>query len=101
VTLSTVHAAKGGEWPVVFVAGLEDGLLPHLSPGAGRGEDEERRLAYVALSRAQVLLYLVFAQRRRIVSDGLVDRVEPRRPSRFLLGLPRELIERIDRAATS
>jgi DNA helicase-2/ATP-dependent DNA helicase PcrA len=101
VALSTIHSAKGGEWPVVFVVGLEDGLLPHLRPGRMAkgtvGEDEEeRRLAYVAISRTQVLLYLVYCRTRRLSPGGAPARLEPRRPSRFLHALPAHLIERVD-----
>ena len=100
IALSTIHSAKGGEWPVVFVVGLEDGLLPHLRPGrmteGTPGEDEERRLAYVAISRTQVLLYLVYCRTRRLSTGGAPARLEPRRPSRFLHALPAHLIERVD-----
>jgi DNA helicase-2/ATP-dependent DNA helicase PcrA len=99
VTLSTIHAAKGAEWPVVFVVGFEDGLLPHLRAPAGsqssEAEDAERRLAYVAVSRTQVLLYLVFSETRRVGSDPRTARLEPRRPSRFLAGLPPDLLQRV------
>jgi DNA helicase-2/ATP-dependent DNA helicase PcrA len=100
VTLSTIHSAKGGEWPVVFVTGLEEGLLPHARSGhpgkTSAGEEEERRLAFVAVSRAQVLLYLVHCQTR---STG--ERDGPplvRRPSRFLRSLPPELVEQVSGA---
>ena len=99
--LSTIHGAKGGEWPVVFVIGCEEGLLPHVRPTVvGRptpAEHEERRLAYVAFSRSQVLLYLVYCQARRLPIETGVGRLEPRRPSRFLIALPPNLIERVDR----
>ena len=97
VVLSTIHAAKGNEWPVVFVVGFEDGLIPHIRPvgESHAGEDEERRLAYVAFSRSQVLLYLVHCQVRRIQGDGPHGRLEPRRVSRFLSSLPPQLLERI------
>src|SRR3954462_9195701 len=67
VTLMTVHAAKGLEFPVVFVTGLEDGVFPSLR----NGEDEEalaeeRRLAYVALTRAEERLFLTNARARRL-----------------------------------
>ena len=79
IALSTIHSAKGGEWPVVFVVGLEDGLLPHLRPGrmteGTPGEDEERRLAYVAISRTQVLLYLVYCRTRRLSTGGAPARL--------------------------
>ena len=100
VTLTTIHGAKGGEWPVVFVVGCEEGLLPHgrlpLTDRSTRAEDEERRLAYVAFSRAQVLLYLVHCRARRLAAEAGPGRLEPRQPSRFVLGLPAELIERVD-----
>lgn len=103
VTLSTIHGAKGAEWPVVFVVGCEDGLLPHgVRSGTRtptRGEDEERRLAYVAFSRTQVLLYLLHCRARRVTDDAGSGRLEPRQPSRFLLGLPAHLIERVERRA--
>jgi DNA helicase-2/ATP-dependent DNA helicase PcrA len=99
VVLSTIHAAKGSEWPVVFVVGFEDGLIPHVRPvpvgESHQGGDEERRLAYVAFSRSQVLLYLVYCQARRIQGEGLHGRLEPRRVSRFLASLPPELLEQV------
>jgi DNA helicase-2/ATP-dependent DNA helicase PcrA len=102
VVLTTIHAAKGAEWPVVFLVGFEEGLIPHLRPGPAdglkRGEDDERRLAYVAFSRTQVLLYLVHCLNRRIPSTGEICRLEPRRPSRFLVALPKNLIEHVDHA---
>jgi DNA helicase-2/ATP-dependent DNA helicase PcrA len=99
VVLSTIHAAKGAEWPVVFTVGFEDGLLPHVRQSSAgqsaRAEDEERCLAYVAVSRTQVLLYLVHCQARRLGADAQVGRLEPRRPSRFLLTLPPNLLDRV------
>jgi DNA helicase-2/ATP-dependent DNA helicase PcrA len=100
VTLTTIHGAKGAEWPVVFVVGLEEGLLPHgrrpSTDTSSHAEDEERRLAYVAFSRAQVLLYLVHCRARRMAAGVGSGRLEPRQTSRFLLGLPSELIEHVD-----
>jgi DNA helicase-2/ATP-dependent DNA helicase PcrA len=67
VTLLTLHAAKGLEWPVVFLVGCEDGLLPFRFPGARVDEDtvaEERRLFFVGLTRAQRRLYLSHCERR-------------------------------------
>jgi DNA helicase-2/ATP-dependent DNA helicase PcrA len=99
VALLTVHAAKGREWPVVFVTGVEEGLLPHVrKPAAGEPEpadDEERRLTYVALSRCQVLLYLTYCRTRRPPVDGQAAWPEPRVPSRYLRGLPTDLITRV------
>jgi superfamily I DNA/RNA helicase len=81
--------------------GFEDGLIPHIRPvQAGeshRNEDEERRLAYVAFSRTQVLLYLVYCQARRTQGDGSPGRLEPRRVSRFLSSLPPKLLEPVVR----
>jgi DNA helicase-2/ATP-dependent DNA helicase PcrA len=92
VALLTVHAAKGREWPVVFVVGLEEGLLPLLhsrTNGDPEPDDsEERRLTYVALSRCQVLLYLTYCRARRRSASGKPDgRPEPRRVSRYLQSL--------------
>jgi DNA helicase-2/ATP-dependent DNA helicase PcrA len=105
VVLSTIHAAKGNEWPVVFVVGFEDGLIPHIRPGqvgeSHSAEDEERRLAYVAFSRSQVLLYLVHCRARRIQGDGSPGRLEPRRVSRFLSSLPPKLLEPVVRSCAA
>jgi DNA helicase-2/ATP-dependent DNA helicase PcrA len=91
LTLSTVHQAKGLEWRAVFVAGLTDGGFPHQQsleePG---GEAEERRLFYVAVTRAKEQLYLVYPG-SRIVRDQ--DRVLTR-PSRFVSSIPPGLIEK-------
>lgn len=77
VQLSTIHAAKGLEWPVVFVTGLEEGTLPHEhSLATTDGIEEERRLCYVALTRAGEQLYLSWAKSR--------IRGKQARPSRFL-----------------
>ncbi len=65
---------------------------------AGHGEDEERRLAYVAFSRTQVLLYLTYCQTRRHTVDGEPGRIETARPSRFLRRLPAGLIEHVESA---
>jgi DNA helicase-2/ATP-dependent DNA helicase PcrA len=89
VTLMTLHSAKGLEFPVVFIAGLEDGLLPL----AGREErssdvEEERRLFYVGMTRAQEKLYLTFANRRRLFGVGSYQA-----PSPFLADIPDDLIK--------
>jgi len=93
VPLLTIHGSKGREWPVVFICGCEEGLLPFGRTGAkdaGDGvRDEERRLAYVALSRSQVQVYLTWCRTR--VRDG--DRPELRQPSRFVRALPPELVQ--------
>jgi len=89
VTMMTVHSAKGLEFPVVFVTGLEDGLFP-LSGALNERNlmEEERRLFYVALTRAQQMVYLLYAtERRRTGSDswaGLVSRFVREVPEQFL-----------------
>ncbi|MGQ9908531.1 MAG: ATP-dependent helicase [Candidatus Flexifilum sp.] len=87
VTLLTLHAAKGLEFPVVFLAGLEDGLLPHSrSFNEPDAMAEERRLLYVGITRAKDVLYLTYAFRRSIYGDSTVSV-----PSRFLTDIPAEL----------
>jgi len=91
VVLSTIHQAKGCEWRVVFIAGLEEGLLPHgralLDPDQDKALAEEQRLAYVAVTRAREQLFLSYC-RRRTSAGELADR----RPSRFLRRLPGALL---------
>ena len=98
--LLTVHAGKGREWPVVFVTGWEEGLIPFRHSGGTRdgtrGDDEERRLAYVALSRSQVQVYLTWC-RTRSREAGEESHREPRQPSRYLRGLPPDLVELVAR----
>ena len=85
-TLMTVHSAKGLEYPVVFVAGLEEGLFPHRGTGDGpANSEEERRLAYVAITRAEKRLYLTHAGVRHVF--GTVQ-ANPR--SRFIEEIPRK-----------
>jgi DNA helicase II / ATP-dependent DNA helicase PcrA len=95
VTLLTLHAAKGLEFPVVFLAGMEEDLLPH---GGMQGEaqnlPEERRLAYVGITRAQRRLYLTRARVRR-----RRGRIQETIPSRFLEDLPEACIETVDASA--
>jgi DNA helicase-2/ATP-dependent DNA helicase PcrA len=90
VTLITLHQVKGLEFPVVFIAGLEEGLLPHiraLEAGEG-GIAEERRLTYVGITRAQRRLYLLHAFRRHLHGAPQLAAA-----SRFLDELPRELLD--------
>ena len=89
VTLTTVHMAKGLEWPVVALAGLEDGLFP-LARTAGEpgGLEEERRLCYVGLTRAREKLYLSWARTR--YRNG---RLELSAASRFLDAVPAAVVE--------
>jgi len=89
VTLMTVHMAKGLEWSVVTLAGMEDGLFPlGRSAGVPGGIEEERRLCYVGLTRARERLYLSWARTR--YRSG---RLELSEPSRFLEAVPRHVVE--------
>jgi len=93
ITLMTVHAAKGLEFPAVMVAGLEEETFPHrgLSPDDDPEDlEEERRLAYVAFTRAKQRLFLSYAKTRRVYGE-----VRFRRPSRFLDEMPPEELERV------
>ncbi|MFN8451824.1 MAG: UvrD-helicase domain-containing protein [Anaerolineae bacterium] len=91
VTLLTLHAAKGLEYPVVFITGLEDGLLPHSrSFSEPDAMAEERRLLYVGLTRAKDALYLTYAFRRSLYGESI-----PGVPSRFLGDIPPDLTEGI------
>src|SRR5262249_6195665 len=87
VTLMTLHSAKGLEFPVVFLSGLEEGGFPHSrSMQDGDELEEERRLCYVGITRAKQRLFLSYALHRRIQGYGVGE------PSRFLLELPEEHI---------
>jgi DNA helicase-2/ATP-dependent DNA helicase PcrA len=89
VTLLTVHMAKGLEWPIVSLAGLEDGLFPlGRSVDQPGGIEEERRLCYVGLTRARERLYLSWARTR--YRNGRLELAEP---SRFLNALPAHVVE--------
>jgi DNA helicase-2/ATP-dependent DNA helicase PcrA len=91
VTLMTLHTAKGLEYPVVFLTGLEDGIFPHMrSLGDPEELEEERRLCYVGITRAQERLYLCHAWSRTLF--GSTDYYPP---SRFLSEIPEELVEAI------
>jgi DNA helicase-2/ATP-dependent DNA helicase PcrA len=89
VTLMTLHNAKGLEYDTVFVVGCEDGAFPHMRALEEGGEEEERRLCYVAITRARQRLYMTWARERR-----LFGRAEHNLPSRFIDELPAELTER-------
>ena len=96
VTLMTVHTAKGLEFPVVFVTGMEDGTFPHQRSLGDESElEEERRLAYVAITRARERLYLTRAAVRSAWGTP-----QEMLPSRFLDDIPAELLD-VRRAATS
>ncbi len=95
VTLMTLHSAKGLEFPVVFITGLEDGLFP-LSRTYDNPDDleEERRLFYVGLTRAQERLYLLYAQTRHRFASGDYGSSFRSVPSRFLSEIPSEYLEK-------
>jgi DNA helicase-2/ATP-dependent DNA helicase PcrA len=91
VQLMTLHSAKGLEFPLVFLCGMEDGLFPHKMSASEPGRiEEERRLCYVGITRAMQELYLTHAESRR-----LHGKEEYAAPSRFLKELPTELIQEV------
>ena len=93
LTLITLHQIKGLEYPIVFIAGLEENLLPHLRSMEDPDQlEEERRLLYVGMTRAMERLYLLRAFRRRLFGAG-----RPNLPSRFLADLPGHLTEMLGR----
>ena len=96
VTMMTVHAAKGLEFPIVFLVGLEDGIFPHARSINDVNElEEERRLAYVAITRAEKTLYITHATRRRVYGSEMTAE-----PSQFLNEMPLELIEDLSRGSS-
>jgi len=91
VQLMTLHSAKGLEFQLVFLAGMEEGLFPHkMSMDNLAGLEEERRLCYVGITRAKNKLYLSHAESRRLHGDVTLCR-----PSRFIKEVPQELIEEV------
>jgi DNA helicase-2/ATP-dependent DNA helicase PcrA len=89
VTMMTLHSAKGLEFPIVFMVGIEEGLLPHQRSYDTEAElEEERRLCYVGLTRAQEHVYLTYARSRRLYRD-----IDYRIPSRFIEEIPPELVD--------
>ncbi len=92
INLMTLHSAKGLEFKVVFIVGLEEGILPHSRSLADAQQlEEERRLLYVGITRAQEKLYLLFTQRRSIG-----DIIQANSPSRFLREIPDHLMEKVE-----
>jgi DNA helicase II / ATP-dependent DNA helicase PcrA len=89
ITLMTLHNAKGLEYETVFIVGCEDGAFPHMKALEEGGEEEERRLCYVGITRARRRLYMTWTRERR-----LFGRAERNLPSRFVDELPEELTER-------
>jgi DNA helicase-2/ATP-dependent DNA helicase PcrA len=95
VWLMSMHAAKGLEFPIVIVAGMEEGLFPHSRSTEDPDEvEEERRICYVCITRARERLILTGAARRRIFGD-----YQSTEPSRFLDEIPPELMQRIEPVA--
>ena len=93
VTLMTAHSAKGLEFPLVFIVGLEDGLFPHSRSATDPAElEEERRLCYVAMTRAEKYLYVTHAMKRRVYGEELASE-----PSQFLNEMPLEMMEDLSR----
>ena len=91
VQMMTLHSAKGLEFPVVFMAGMEDGLFPHQRSVADlAGLEEERRLCYVGATRAMRHLYITYAEQRRLYGVDTYGQ-----PSRFISELPPELVEEV------
>ncbi len=88
VTLITLHQAKGLEFPLVFIVGLEEGILPHIKSFDDPAQmEEERRLCYVGVTRAKKRIYLLHAFRRNLMGSSTINR-----PSRFLDDIPPQLI---------
>jgi DNA helicase II / ATP-dependent DNA helicase PcrA len=96
VTLMTLHNAKGLEYDAVFIVGCEEGAFPHMRALEEGGEEEERRLCYVGITRARKRLYMTWARERR-----LFGRAEHNLPSRFVDELPPGLTESHSTAARS
>jgi len=91
VTLMTLHAAKGLEFPIVFIVGMEEGLFPHSRSLMDNTQmEEERRLAYVGITRAKEQLYLTYANSRLYFGERISNP-----PSRFIMDIPENLLENI------
>lgn len=92
ITLTTLHAAKGLEFPVVFMVGMEEGLFPHSRSLSDINQlEEERRLAYVGMTRAKKILFLSFADRRLFFGQRIENP-----PSRFIVDIPKNLIQEVE-----
>jgi DNA helicase II / ATP-dependent DNA helicase PcrA len=88
-----MHSAKGLEFPLVFIVGLEDGLFPHSRSATDPAElEEERRLCYVGITRAERFLYVTHAMKRRVYGEEMASE-----PSQFLNEMPLDLMEDLSR----
>ncbi len=97
VTLMTLHSAKGLEFPIVFIAGMEEGIFPHLRSQLDFEEmEEERRLAYVGITRAKERVYLISARKRLLYGN-----YQSNPPSRFISDIPAEFRKNINRFETA
>ncbi|OAS14452.1 DNA helicase PcrA [Paenibacillus oryzisoli] len=97
VVLMTMHSAKGLEFPVVFIIGMEEGVFPHSRAFADNEElEEERRLAYVGITRAEQELFLTCARMRTLFGRSAANA-----PSRFLQEIPKELLETVSAGGSS
>ncbi|MDP2167011.1 MAG: UvrD-helicase domain-containing protein [Thermodesulfovibrionales bacterium] len=92
VSLLTFHSAKGLEFPVVFISGVEEGILPYLKAQEPKEIAEERRLLYVGMTRAKEMLWLTCAKKRR-----LYTKIQEQQPSRFLKDIPLECCQKIEK----
>ncbi len=90
VQMMTLHAAKGLEFPLVFLTGMEEGLFPHKMSLDDDNLEEERRLCYVGITRAMTTLYLTYAESRRLYGSETMNR-----PSRFIREIPGELLQEV------
>ena len=89
VHVITLHASKGLEFPVVFIAGCEENIIPHSFPGQKTDVDEERRLLYVGMTRARQHLYMTHCK-KRLITGQMTNQT----PSRFLSAISESLIQR-------
>jgi len=97
VTLMTLHAAKGLEFPIVFIVGMEEGLFPHSRTLSDLTQlEEERRLAYVGITRAKTTLYLTYASKRLYFGENLSNP-----PSRFIIDIPEYLTESLSDSSSN
>ena len=92
ITLMTMHAAKGLEYKIIFIVGMEEGLFPHSRSLFDINQlEEERRLAYVGMTRAKELLYLSFASKRLYFGQRTSNP-----PSRFIIDIPEDILEAVE-----